>query len=190
NASGFTAKDGHSYTLKATSFSDFKKGNTAEGHITVDTTPPEVISNLTTDAEGNLKLHVGFKEPVKYVVIGNKVEPEQISYTAKQSYGGAKDLTSLSQTFELGSKPHTYIFYDQVGNAAGVVAPEVEVKRLGRLTTNMNQNEGPRNYMSEAQRNDTGPGGLKTSAGDNIIIVAKKPNGDFFGGFIDGGTGD
>ncbi|MFU2054185.1 hypothetical protein ACLRAA_04405, partial [Gallibacterium anatis] len=193
NASGFTAKDGHSYTLKATSFSDFRKGNTAEEHITVDTTPPEVISNLTTDAEGNLKLHVEFKEPVKYVVIGNKVEPDQISYTAKKSYNSAKYLTSLSQTFELGSKPHTYIFYDQAGNAAGVVAPESDIKRLGRLTTNMDKDQGPRNYMSdgnEAQRNDTGPEGLKTSEGDNIIIIAKKPGGDWFGGFIDGGTGD
>ncbi|MFU2133512.1 hypothetical protein ACLQ95_01725, partial [Gallibacterium anatis] len=192
-SSSFTAKNGHSYTLKATASSNSEKANTVEEHITVDTTPPEVTSNLTTDSGGNLKLHVELKEPVKYFIYDSKVESDQISFTGKQNYSSAKDLPSMDATFDLGSTPKTYIFYDQAGNAAGVVAPEVEVKRLGRLTTNMNQNEGPRNYMSdgnEEQRNDTGPGGLKTSAGDNIIIVAKKPDGDFFGGFIDGGTGD
>ena len=192
-SSSFTAKNGHSYTLKATALSNSEKANTVEEHITVDTTPPEVTSNLTTDSGGNLKLHVELKEPVKYFIYDSKVESDQISFTGKQNYSSAKDLPSMDATFDLGSTPKTYIFYDQAGNAAGVVAPEVEVKRLGRLTTNMNQNEGPRNYMSdgnEAQRNDTGPDGLKTSAGDNIIIVAKKPDGDFFGGFIDGGTGD
>ncbi|MFU2143583.1 GA-like domain-containing protein, partial [Gallibacterium anatis] len=192
-SSSFTAKNGHSYTLKATASSNSEKANTVEEHITVDTTPPEVTSNLTTDSGGNLKLHVELKEPVKYFIYDGKVESSQISVTGKQNYSSAKDLPSMDATFDLGLTPKTYIFYDQAGNSAGVVAPEVEVKRLGRLTTNMNQNEGPRNYMSdgnEAQRNDTGPGGLKTSAGDNIIIVAKKPDGDFFGGFIDGGTGD
>ena len=192
-SSSFTAKNGHSYTLKATALSNSEKANTVEERITVDTTPPEVTSNLTTDSGGNLKLHVELKEPVKYFIYDGKVESSQISFTGKQNYSSAKDLPSMDATFDLGSTPKTYIFYDQAGNAAGVVAPEVEVKRLGRLTTNMNQNEGPRNYMSdgnEAQRNDTGPDGLKTSAGDNIIIVATKPDGDFFGGFIDGGTGD
>ncbi|WP_039156063.1 GA-like domain-containing protein, partial [Gallibacterium anatis] len=193
DASSFTAENGHSYTLKATASSNSEKANTVEEHITVDTTPPEVMSNLTTDSAGNLKLHVELKEPVKYFIYDGKVESDQISVTGKQNYSSAKDLPSMDATFDLGSTPKTCIFYDQAGNAAGVVAPEVEIKRLGRLTTNMNQNEGPRNYMSdgnEEQRNDTGPGGLKTSAGDNIIIVAKKPDGDFFGGFIDGGTGD
>ncbi|MBP4132790.1 Ig-like domain-containing protein, partial [Gallibacterium anatis] len=192
-SSSFTAKNGHSYTLKATASSNSEKANTVEERITVDTTPPEVTFNLTTDSAGNLKLHVELKEPVKYFIYDGKVESDQISFTGKQNYSSAKDLPSMDATFDLGSTPKTYIFYDQAGNAAGVVAPEVEVKRLGRLTTNMNQNEGPRNYMSdgnEAQRNDTGSDGLKTSAGDNIIIVAKKSDGDFFGGFIDGGTGD
>ncbi|MEJ9295764.1 GA-like domain-containing protein, partial [Gallibacterium anatis] len=193
DASSFTAENGHSYTLKATALSNSEKANTVVERITVDTTPPEVMSNLTTDSAGNLKLHVELEEPVKYFIYDGKVESSQISVTGKQNYSSAKDLPSMDATFDLGSTPKTYIFYDQAGNAAGVVAPEVEVKRLGRLTTNMNKNEGPRNYMSdgnEAQRNDTGPDGLKTSAGDNIIIVAKKPDGDFFGGFIDGGTGD
>ncbi|MFU2082318.1 hypothetical protein ACLQ9N_06850, partial [Gallibacterium anatis] len=193
DASSFTAENGHSYTLKATALSNSEKANTVVERITVDTTPPEVMSNLTTDSAGNLKLHVELEEPVKYFIYDGKVESSQISVTGKQNYSIAKDLPSMDATFDLGSTPKTYIFYDQAGNSAGVVAPEVEVKRLGRLTTNMNQNEGPRNYMSdgnEAQRNDTGSDGLKTSAGDNIIIVAKKSDGDFFGGFIDGGTGD
>ncbi|OBX02283.1 hypothetical protein, partial [Gallibacterium genomosp. 1] len=193
DASGAPIKDGGSYTLKATALSNSEKANTVKEHITVDTTPPEVTSNLTTDSGGNLKLHVELKEPVKYFIYDGKVESDQISFAGKQNYSSAKDLPSMDVTFDLGSTPKTYIFYDQAGNATGVVAPEVKVKRLGRLTTNMNQNEGPRNNMSddnEDQWKDTGPDGLTTSAGDNIIIVAKQPNGNFFSGFIDGGTGD
>ncbi|MBF4102416.1 hypothetical protein INT80_04365 [Gallibacterium anatis] len=98
DASSFTAENGHSYTLKATALSNSEKANTVEERITVDTTPPEVMSNLTIDSGGNLKLHVELKEPVKYFIYDSKVESDQISFTGKQNYSSAKDLPSMDAT--------------------------------------------------------------------------------------------
>ncbi|MFU2055017.1 hypothetical protein ACLRAA_08720 [Gallibacterium anatis] len=202
DAGGFKPKDGHTYILRASSYDTnntnalgtYTISDSVENRVTLDTTPPTVEHHIYADEAGKLHVQFTFKEDsLKVWRKDGALENPQTDVL--QNYSSAVDVSQKDHKWSTTIRDgvSTFVFYDKEGNSQIVdLLKDAQVRRLARLTTNMNKDGGPRNWNSdgnEDQNKDYGSDGLKTvSDKDNIIILRQKQGGDGFGGYIDGGT--
>ncbi|MFU2136548.1 hypothetical protein, partial [Gallibacterium anatis] len=198
---GFNPIDGHTYILRASSYDTnntnalgtYTISDSVENRVTLDTTPPAVEHHIYADEAGKLHVEFTFKEDsLKVWRKDGALENPQTDVL--QNYSSAVDVSQKDHKWSttIRDGESTFVFYDKEGNSQIVdLLKDAQVRRLARLTTNMNKDGGPRNWNSdgnEDQNKDYGSDGLKTvSDKDNIIILRQKQGGDGFGGFIDGG---